>query len=78
MSRGKSEKTVAFAMSSVAATLAKFSMDVCLYMSQNFDFITLPSHLTTGSSIMPHKKTRCFELIRGKCNKYQALPYEIF
>jgi argininosuccinate lyase len=58
MSRGKSEKTVAFAMS-VAATLSKFTMDVCLYMSQNFDFITLPSHLTTGSSIMPHKKTRC-------------------
>ena len=78
MSRGKSEKTVAFAMSSVAATLAKFSMDVCLYMSQNFDFITLPAHLTTGSSIMPHKKNPdVFELIRGKCNKIQALPYEI-
>jgi argininosuccinate lyase len=78
MSRGKSEKTVAFAMSSVAATLAKFSMDVCLYMSQNFDFIGLPAHLTTGSSIMPHKKNPdVFELIRGKCNKIQALPYEI-
>lgn len=78
MSRGKSEKTVAFAMSSVAATLSKFSMDVCLYMSQNFDFISLPSHLTTGSSIMPHKKNPdVFELIRGKCNKIQALPYEI-
>ena len=78
MSRGKSEKIVAFAMSSVAATLAKFSMDVCLYMSQNFDFISLPSHLTTGSSIMPHKKNPdVFELIRGKCNKIQALPYEI-
>ena len=78
MSRGKAEKTVAFAMSSVAATLAKFSMDVCLYMSQNFDFINLPSHLTTGSSIMPHKKNPdVFELIRGKCNKIQALPYEI-
>jgi argininosuccinate lyase len=51
-------------------------MDVCLYMSQNFDFITLPSHLTTGSSIMPHKKNPdVFELIRGKCNKIQALPY---
>jgi argininosuccinate lyase len=60
MSRGKSEKILAFAMSSVAATLAKFSMDVCLYMSQNFDFITLPAHLTTGSSIMPHKKNRMF------------------
>lgn len=78
MSRGKSEKTVAFAMSSVAATLSKFSMDVCLYMSQNFDFISLPAHLTTGSSIMPHKKNPdVFELIRGKCNKIQALPYEI-
>ena len=78
MSRGKSEKTVAFAMASVAATLSKFSMDVCLYMSQNFDFISLPSHLTTGSSIMPHKKNPdVFELIRGKCNKIQALPYEI-
>jgi len=78
MSRGKSEKTVAFAMSSVAATLSKFAMDVCLYMSQNFDFINLPAHLTTGSSIMPHKKNPdVFELIRGKCNKIQALPYEI-
>lgn len=78
MSRGKSEKTVAFAMSSLAATLSKFSMDVCLYSSQNFDFISLPSHLTTGSSIMPHKKNPdVFELIRGKCNKIQALPYEI-
>jgi hypothetical protein len=63
-------------MSSVAATF-KFSMDVCLYMSQNFDFITLPAHLTTGSSIMHTRKTGCFELIRGKCNKIQALPYEI-
>jgi argininosuccinate lyase len=58
MSRGKSEKTVAFAMSSAATS--KFAMDVCLYMSQNFDFITLPSHLTTGSSIMPHKKTQMY------------------
>lgn len=78
MSRGKSEKILAFAMSSLAATLSKFSMDVCLYMSQNFDFISLPAHLTTGSSIMPHKKNPdVFELIRGKCNKIQALPYEI-
>jgi argininosuccinate lyase len=78
MSRGKSEKIVAFAMSSVATTLSKFSMDVCLYMSQNFDFIGLPAYLTTGSSIMPHKKNPdVFELIRGKCNKIQALPYEI-
>lgn len=78
MSRGKSEKTLAFAMSSVAATVSKLAMDVCLYMSQNFDFISLPAHLTTGSSIMPHKKNPdVFELIRGKCNKIQALPYEI-
>jgi argininosuccinate lyase len=78
MSRGKSEKTVAFAMSSVASTLSKLAMDVCLYMSQNFNFVGLPSHLTTGSSIMPHKKNPdVFELIRGKCNKIQALPYEL-
>lgn len=78
MSRGKSEKTVAFAMASVAGTLAKFAYDVCLYMSQNFDFIGLPANLTTGSSIMPHKKNPdVFELIRGKCNKIQALPYEL-
>ncbi|WP_281335927.1 argininosuccinate lyase [Flavobacterium eburneipallidum] len=78
MSRGKSEKTVAFAMASVAGTLSKFAYDVCLYMSQNFDFIGLPANLTTGSSIMPHKKNPdVFELIRGKCNKIQALPYEL-
>jgi argininosuccinate lyase len=78
MSRGKSEKTVAFALSGLAATLSKLAMDVCLYISQNFDFISLPTHLTTGSSIMPHKKNPdVFELIRGKCNKIQALPYEI-
>ncbi|MEL1241116.1 argininosuccinate lyase [Flavobacterium flavipallidum] len=78
MSRGKSEKTVSFAMASVAGTLAKFAYDVCLYMSQNFDFIGLPANLTTGSSIMPHKKNPdVFELIRGKCNKIQALPYEL-
>ncbi|RZJ64541.1 MAG: argininosuccinate lyase [Flavobacterium sp.] len=78
MSRGKSEKTAAFVMSSVAATLSKFSMDVCLYLSQNFNFLSLPENLTTGSSIMPHKKNPdVFELIRGKCNRIQALPYEI-
>ncbi|MET0758805.1 MAG: argininosuccinate lyase, partial [Flavobacterium sp.] len=78
MSRGKSEKTVAFAMSSVAGTLSKLAMDVCLYLSQNFDFISLPGHLTTGSSIMPHKKNPdIFELIRGKSNKIQSLPYEL-
>ena len=78
MSRGKSEKATAFAMASLASTLSKFSMDICLYLSQNFNFISLPSHLTTGSSIMPHKKNPdVFELIRAKCNKIQALPYEL-
>lgn len=78
MSRGKSEKTMAFAMSSVAGTLSKLAMDVCLYLSQNFGFIALPGHLTTGSSIMPHKKNPdIFELIRGKSNKIQSLPYEL-
>jgi argininosuccinate lyase len=78
MSRGKTEKTTAFAMASVAGTLSKLSMDICLYLSQNFNFISLPQHLTTGSSIMPHKKNPdIFELIRGKCNKIQALPYEL-
>ena len=78
MGRGKTEKTVAFAMASIAATLSRFSMDACLYMSQNFGFISLPDELTTGSSIMPHKKNPdVFELIRAKCNKIQALPTEI-
>lgn len=78
MSRGKAEKTTSFAMASVAATLSKLAMDVCLYLSQNFDFMSLPGHLTTGSSIMPHKKNPdIFELIRGKSNKIQALPYEL-
>jgi len=77
MGRGKLEKSIAFALSSVASTLAKMSMDICLYMSQNFSFISFPDELTTGSSIMPHKKNPdVFELIRGKCNKLQALPYE--
>ncbi|MFP5437901.1 MAG: argininosuccinate lyase [Bacteroidia bacterium] len=78
MSRGKVEKTTAFALASVAGTLSKLAMDITLYLSQNFNFISLPQHLTTGSSIMPHKKNPdIFELIRGKCNKIQALPYEI-
>ncbi len=77
MGRGKLEKSVSFAISSVAATLSKMSMDICLYMSQNFSFISFPDELTTGSSIMPHKKNPdVFELIRGKCNKLQALPME--
>ena len=78
MSRGKTERSVAFAMSALAGTLSKFAMDICLYMSQNFGFVSFPDELTTGSSIMPHKKNPdVFELIRGKCNKIQALPYEL-
>ena len=78
MSRGKTERNVAFAMSSLAGTLSKFAMDICLYMSQNFGFVSFPDELTTGSSIMPHKKNPdVFELIRGKCNKIQSLPYEL-
>lgn len=78
MSRGKSERTVAMALGSLSNTLSRFAMDICLYMSQNFDFIGFPDQLTTGSSIMPHKKNPdVFELIRGKCNKIQALPTEM-
>ncbi|MDX1628306.1 MAG: argininosuccinate lyase [Fulvivirga sp.] len=78
MSRGKLEKSVGFALSSLAGTISKFSMDVCLYMSQNFDFIRFPDALTTGSSIMPHKKNPdVFELVRAKCNKMENLPVEI-
>ncbi|AKD04616.1 argininosuccinate lyase [Pontibacter korlensis] len=78
MGRGKTERTVATALAAVAATVARMSMDLCLYMSQNFGFITLPDQLTTGSSIMPHKKNPdVFELLRGKCNKLQALPTDI-
>jgi len=78
MSRGKMEKSVSFALSSVAGTLAKFSSDVCLFMSQNFGFIGFPKELTTGSSIMPHKQNPdVFELMRAKCNKIQNLPAEI-
>jgi len=78
MARGKMERTVATAIASIASTVAKFAMDACLYMSQNFAFIGLPNELTTGSSIMPHKKNPdVFELLRGKCNKLQALPQQI-
>ena len=78
MGRGKTERILAQAMSSVAATLAKMAMDVCLFINQNFGFISFPSELTTGSSIMPHKKNPdVFELIRSRCNKIQALPNEI-
>ena len=78
MGRGKIEKTVAFALSSIAATISKFAFDVCLFMSQNFGFVSLPDELTTGSSIMPHKKNPdVFELVRSHCNKIQAIPYQI-
>jgi argininosuccinate lyase len=78
MGRGKTERIVAQALSNVAATLAKMAMDVCLYINQNFGFIRFPDELTTGSSIMPHKKNPdVFELIRSHCNKLQALPNEM-
>lgn len=78
MGRGKTEKTIAFAMSSIGATLSKMAMDICLFMNQNFSFVGFPEELTTGSSIMPHKKNPdVFELIRAKGNRLQALPNEI-
>ncbi|OEK03934.1 argininosuccinate lyase [Roseivirga sp. 4D4] len=78
MGRGKAEKSMAMGMSGIAATLGKFAMDVCLYMGQDFGFVSFPDELTTGSSIMPHKKNPdVFELMRGKCNRIQALPNDI-
>jgi len=78
MSRGKTERFVAMALSSIAASLSRMSMDVCLYMNQNFGFISFPDSLTTGSSIMPHKKNPdVFELVRGKCNRIQSTPNEL-
>ena len=78
MGRGKNERTIAAALGGLSNTLARFAMDVCLYMSQNFGFVSFPDELTTGSSIMPHKKNPdVFELIRGKCNKIQALQTEM-
>lgn len=78
MTRGKTERTVAYAISALATTLMKFAADCCLFMSQNFGFIELPEEFTTGSSIMPHKKNPdVFELMRGKCNKLQAIPGEL-
>jgi argininosuccinate lyase len=77
MNRGKLEKTVATALAGIASTLSKMAMDACLYMNQNFAFIAFPDALTTGSSIMPHKKNPdVFELIRARCNKIQALPVQ--
>src|SRR5678816_1513682 len=78
MGRGKTERIVASALANIADTLAKLSMDMCLYLNQNFSFISFPDELTTGSSIMPHKKNPdVFELIRSHCNRIQALPNEI-
>lgn len=78
MGRGKTERSTAFAMASVAGTLAKMAFDACLFNSQNFGFVRLPKECTTGSSIMPHKKNPdVFELIRAKCNKLQSLPQQI-
>lgn len=78
MTRGKSEKVAAIALSSIAHTISKFSYDVCLYLCQNFGFISFPENLTTGSSIMPHKKNPdVFELLRAKCNILQGLPNQL-
>ena len=78
LSRGKSERSIASALGGLCNTLSRFAMDICLYMSQNFGFISFPDELTTGSSIMPHKKNPdVFELIRGKCNKIQSLHTEM-
>lgn len=78
MTRGKLEKSVAFAISSLAATLSKYATDICLYNGQDYGFFELDTKYTTGSSIMPHKQNPDgFELIRGKCNQLQALPYEL-
>jgi argininosuccinate lyase len=78
MGRGKAERVTAMALANFADTLARFSMDACLFMNQNFGFIKFPEELTTGSSIMPHKKNPdVFELIRSYCNRIKALPNEI-
>jgi argininosuccinate lyase len=78
MGRGKAERITAMALANVADTLSRLSMDACLYLNQNFDFVSFPAELTTGSSIMPHKKNPdVFELIRSHCNRVKALPNEI-
>ena len=78
MGRGKMERNVAFAIATVAGTIAKLAFDACLFNSQNFAFVKLPNECTTGSSIMPHKKNPdVFELTRAKCNKLQALPQQV-
>ena len=78
MGRGKMERNVAFAIATIAGTLAKMAFDACMFNSQNFSFVKLPKECTTGSSIMPHKKNPdVFELIRAKSNKLQALPQQV-
>ena len=78
MTRGKTEKIVSMGLGTIAATLARLSMDCCLYLNQNFGFISFPDELTTGSSIMPHKKNPdVFELIRARCNRIQSIPNEL-
>jgi argininosuccinate lyase len=78
MTRGKLEKSIGFALSSVAGTVAKLCMDVCMYSGENYNFFSVEKKFTTGSSIMPHKQNPDgFELVRAKCNQIQALPYEL-
>ncbi len=78
MSRGKTEKVVGTALAGIAGSIGRLAMDACLYINQNFGFISFPSELTTGSSIMPHKRTPdVFELIRAKCNRTQSVPNEL-
>lgn len=78
MGRGKTEKIVSFAVANLASTISKLAFDVCLFMSQNFGFVSLPDEFTTGSSIMPHKKNPdVFELVRSRCNKLQGIPAQI-
>ncbi len=78
MSRGKTERAVAAAIGAVASTLGHLAMDVCMWMCNNFAFVSFPDELTTGSSIMPHKKNPdVFEIMRGKCNRLQSIQNEI-
>lgn len=78
MSRGKTERAVASAIAAVASTLGHLAMDVCMWMCNNFAFVKFPDELTTGSSIMPHKKNPdVFEIMRGKCNRLQSVPNEL-
>ena len=78
MSRGKTERATAYAIGAVASTLGRFAMDVCLFINQNFGFISFPDEYTTGSSIMPHKKNPdVFEIMRAKCNRLQSVASEV-